>query len=132
VICPSRVKVHHAVAAVVAAIADRAASVVRHDGAAGSAREPLTTLRVDRRAPASFVTAARIVLAPAAADDSIGAGHSSEASLALAFGLASVGLAGEGRALNARGAVDLIGFPIVCHMVFYSSNRRADCHSLFI
>lgn len=116
---PSGVKVHHSVAAVVAAIADRAASVVRHDGAAGSAREPLTTLRVDRRASASFVTAARIVLAPAAADDSIGAGHSSEASLALAVMLTTVGLAGEGRALNARGAVDLIGLAIVGHILIF-------------
>ena len=78
------------------------------------------------------MTAARIVLAPTAADDSIGAGHSGEASLALAVGLASVGLAGEARALGAGGAVDLIGLAIVCHMVFYSSNRRTDCHSLFI
>lgn len=78
------------------------------------------------------MAAAGVVLAPAAADDSIGAGHSGEASLALAFGLASVGLAGEARALDASGAVDLIGFPIVCHMVFYSSYRRTDCHSFFI
>jgi len=89
-------------------------------------------LRVNGGATASLMAATRVVLAPAAADDSIGTGHSGEASLALAFGLASVGLAGEARALDASGAVDLIGFPIVCHMVFYSSNRRADCHSLFI
>jgi hypothetical protein len=102
-----------------AVVAHTAASVVGHDGAAGSAREPLTTLRVDRRAPASFVTAARIVLAPAAADDSIGTGHSGEASLALAFGLASVGLAGEARALDASGAVDLIGLAIVGHILIF-------------
>lgn len=90
------------------------------------------TLRINSRATASFVTAARVVLTPAAADDSIGTGNSSEASLALAFGLASVGLAGEARALGAGGAIDLIGLAIVCHMVFYSSNRRADYHSLFI
>jgi hypothetical protein len=129
---PCRVFIYISITSSVTAITNSTPSVVWHKGAAGSAMEPLTTLRVDWGAPASFVTAARIILAPAAADDSIGTGHSGEASLALAVGLASVGLAGEARALGAGGAVDLIGFPIVCHMVFYSSNRRADCHSLFI
>lgn len=129
---PCRVFVYISIAPSVTAITNSTSGVVWHKGAAGSATEPLTTLRVNGGATASLMAAARVVLAPAAADDSIGTGHSGEASLALAVGLASVGLAGEARALDASGAVDLIGFPIVCHMVFYSSNRRTDYHSLFI
>ena len=129
---PCRIFIYISIAPSVTTIANSTPGVVWHKGAAGGTIEPLTTLRVNRWTTASFVTATRVVLAPAAADDSIGTGHSGEASLALAVGLASVGLAGEARALDASGAVDLIGFPIVCHMVFYSSNRRADCHSLFI
>lgn len=87
---PSGVKVHHAVAARMAVVADAAASVVRHDGAAGSAREPLTALLIGHGASATLMAAARVILAPAAADDSIGAGHSSEASLALAVMLTTV------------------------------------------
>lgn len=129
---PCRVFIYISIAPSVTAITNSTPSIVWHKSGAGSTTEPLTALRVNGGATASLMAATRVVLAPAAADDSIGAGHSSEASLALAFGLASVGLAGEARALDASGAVDLIGFPIVCHMVFYSSNRRADCHSLFI
>jgi tRNA C32,U32 (ribose-2'-O)-methylase TrmJ len=102
-----------------AVVAHTAASVVGHDGAASSAREPLTALRVNGGATASLMAATRVVLAPAAADDSIGTGHSGEASLALAFGLASVGLAGEARALDASGAVDLIGLAIVGHILIF-------------
>lgn len=129
---PCRVFIYISIAPSVTTITNSTSGVVWHKGAAGSTTEPLTALRVNGGATASLMAAARVVFAPAAADDSIGTGHSGEASLTLAVGLASVGLAGEARALGAGGTIDLIGLAIVGHMIFYSSNRRTDCHSLFI